>query len=90
MNATPLTKFRSDVEQFAKQVDASAQKNNPQLAGVKQQLAQLKSDIEKASKAAGAQAAVVDKNLQEAFQRIQNLYRRVDPKAEKVSPGKQT
>lgn len=89
MNTTPLTKFRSEVEQFSKQLETKAQ-NNPQLAGVKQQLAQLKSDIEKASKGAGAQAAVVDKNLQEAFMKIQNLYRKVDPKAEKVSPGKQS
>ncbi len=90
MNTTPLTKFRSEVEQFSKQIDSSAQKNNPQLAGVKQQLAQLRSDLDKASKSAGAQAAVVDKNFQEAFQKIQNQYRKVDPKAEKVSPGKQS
>lgn len=87
METTPLNKFRTEVERFLKQIES---KNNPQLSGVKEQLAQLKSDIEKASRSAGAQAAVVDKNLQEAFQRIQNLYRKVDPKAEKISPGKQS
>lgn len=88
MNTSSLSKIRIDVERFEKQIET--QKNNPHVSAVKQQLAQLKSDIEKAGQAAASQQAVVIKNLEDAFLKIQSQYRKIDPKIEKITPGKPT